>query len=364
VACTNLNSRHEKLFPETRRVLYEGVDVIYFNTYRLFPLGLHSFGLFVPPGIARFFQQELRNYDVVHFDSFRTFVVLVGTHYCRKYDIPYVIQGRGTMRRIYSSLLAKGTYDLLFGRRILDGCALFMASSSREVSDYKAVMMPDQEVVVIPNGINAAEYARLPQRGGFRQRHGIPEGKVVTYLGRVHRSKGIDHLVRAFASSRFRRASRLLIVGPDDGYKETLASLAQELGLAGSVTFVDALEGEEKLQAYVDADVVVYAGRLEGESFGMVPFEAAMCGVPTITSEGSACAELLSSFGAGFVVPYGDAPKLAQAIDAILENEPQATQRVLAASEKIREELSWEKVAHLYEEAYSSVVNAQGAGHD
>jgi glycosyltransferase involved in cell wall biosynthesis len=364
VACTNIASKHEKLFRETRRVLYEGVDVIYFNTYRLMPLGLHSLGLFVSPPAVGFFQRELRNYDVVHFDGFRSFVTLVGAYYCRKYKIPYVIQGRGTMRPIYTSLLAKHTYDWLVGGRILDGCALFIASSSREVSDYHGYAKRGQKVVVIPNGINAVEYAKLPERGAFRQRHGIAEPKVVTYLGRVHPSKGIEHLVRAFACSRFRRGSRLAIVGPDEGYRIKLEGLARELGVTDSVTFVGPLRGEQKREAYVDADVVVYAGRLEGESFGMVPFEAAMCGVPTITSEGSPCAQLLGSFGAGFAVPYGDAPKLAEAIDAILENGQQAAQRVLAAREKIKEQLSWEKVAQQYEEAYSSVVCAQGVGRD
>jgi glycosyltransferase involved in cell wall biosynthesis len=360
VVCTNLASKHEKLFPETRRVLYEGVEVIYFNTYKLFPLGLHSFGLFVPPGVVGFFQRELRNYDVAHFDGSRSFVGLVGAYYCRKYKIPYVIQARGTMRAIYSSLLAKHIYDVLFGGHILGGCALFIASSSREVGDYKGFSRACQKVVVIPNGINIAEYANLPERGAFRRRHGISERKLVTYLGRVHRSKGIEHLLRAFASSRFRGESRLAIVGPDDGYRETLVGLAQELGLAGSVTFIDTLGGEQKLQAYVDADVVAYAGRLEGESFGMVPFEAAMCGVPTITSEGSACGEILTRFGAGFVAPYGDAPKLAQAIDAILENGQHAAQKVLAAREKIKEQLSWEQIARGYEEAYHSVLRAPG----
>jgi glycosyltransferase involved in cell wall biosynthesis len=364
VACTNIASKHEKLFRETRRVLYEGVDVIYFNTYRLMPLGLHSLGLFVSPPAVGFFQRELRNYDVVHFDGFRSFVTLVGAYYSRKYKIPYVIQGRGTMRPIYTSLLAKHAYDWLVGRRILDGCALFIASSSREVSDYYGYAKRGQKVVVIPNGINAVEYAKLPERGAFRQRHGIAEPKVVTYLGRVHPSKGIGHLVRAFASSRFRRGSRLAIVGPDEGYRTKLEGLARELGVTDSVTFVGPLRGEQKREAYVDADVVVYAGRLEGESFGMVPFEAAMCGVPTITSEGSPCAQLLGSFGAGFAVPYGDAPKLTEAIDAILENGQQAAQRVLAAREKIKEQLSWEKVAQQYEEAYSSVVCAQGVGRD
>jgi glycosyltransferase involved in cell wall biosynthesis len=360
VVCTNLASKHEKLFPQTRRVLYEGADVIYFNTYWLMSLGLHSLGLFVSPGMVGFFKQELKNYDVVHLEGLRAFDVIAASYFCRKYNVPYVIQGRGAMRPISSSLLAKHTYDLLFGERILWGCALFIASSAREVSDYKGFIKPGLEVVVIPNGINVAEYAKLPEKGGFRRRHGIAEPKVVTYLGRVHAQKGIEHLVRAFSSSRFRGESRLVIIGPDDGYRAKLLALVKQLNLADSVVFTGALEGEQKLEAYVDADVVIYAG--SSESFGMVPFEAAVCGVPTITSEGSACAQLLTSFGAAFVVPYGDAPKLAQAIDGILENGQEAAQRVIGARERIIEQLSWEQIARQYEEAYHSVLRAPGGG--
>lgn len=357
VVCTNLASKHKKLFPETRRVLYEGVDVVYTNTYQLTSLGLHSFGLHIQPGVVGFFKRELKNYDLVHLDGYRASDVMAASYFCRKYNVPYAIQGRGTMKPSHSSLLAKHAYDLLFGRRILDGCSLFIASSAGEVSDYQGFVRPGQRVVVIPNGINVAEYAKLPERGDFRQRHGITESKVIAYVGRLHAQKGIDHLVRAFGSSTFRHQSRLVIVGPDDGYKAKLFALVKQLNLMDCVTFIEALGGEQKLQAYVDSDVVVYPG--SSESFGMVPFEAAMCGVPAIITEGSACGQLLTSFGAGFVVPYGDAPKLAAAIDGILENGQEAAQKVRAAREKIKEQLSWEKVARQYEEAYSSVLRAR-----
>jgi glycosyltransferase involved in cell wall biosynthesis len=360
VACTNLASRREKLFPETRRLLYEGVEVIYFNTYRLIPLGLHSFGLTVPPGMVSFFKREIKDYDVLHMDGHRGLDCLVGAYYCRKHKVPYVIQERGGMKPAHSSLLAKHTYDWLFGRRILDGCSLFIASSTAEVSDYKGFVKPGQKVVVIPNGLNIAEYAKLPEKGIFRRQHGIGEPKVVTYLGRLHAQKGIDHLVRAFAGSRFRGESRLAIIGPDDGYRENLLALAKQLKLTNSVVFIGPLEGERKLQAFVDSDVVVYAG--SSESFGMVPFEAALCGVPTITAEGSACGEILSGLGAGFVVPYGDAARLAQAIDAILGHGQQAAQKVSAVRGKIKEQLSWEQIARQYEEAYQSARSAPRGG--
>ena len=261
------------------------------------------------------------------------------------------------MRAFQSSLLAKHVFDLLLGRSLLDGCASFIASSEREVSDYQGFARRGQKVNVIPNGLDFAEYANLPPKGLFRQRHRIVEPRLITYLGRVHPQKGIDHLLRAFAGSRLRCGSRLAVIGPDDGGQASLEALAQQLRLRDSVTFVGALEREEKLQAYVDSDVVVYVG--SSESFGMVPFEAAMCGVPTVTSEGSACGQLLTGYGAAFVAPYGDALKLAGVIDGILDKTPEAVQKVIAARELIKDDLCWEKIAQRYETVYESASRCQ-----
>jgi glycosyltransferase involved in cell wall biosynthesis len=352
VLCTNLASKNQKLFPETRRVPYEGVDVLYLNAQRLIPLGAHSFGLFITLDLGSFLKRELKNYDVVHLDGYRSYIALVAAYYCRKFGIPHVMQGRGAMRVFQSSLLAKHVFDLLLGRSLLDGCASFIASSEQEVSDFQGFARRGQKVNVIPNGLNFAEYANLPPRGLFRQRNRIVEPRLITYLGRLHSQKGIDHLLRAFAGSRFRDESRLAVIGPDDGCRASLEALAQQLGIRDSVTFVGVLESEEKLQAYVDSDVVVYAG--SSESFGMVPFEAAMCGVPAVTAEGSACGQLLTAYGAGFVVPYGDASKLAEVMDGILDNTPAAVQKVIAARVRIKDDLCWEKIAQRYETAYES----------
>ncbi len=355
VCCTNLAARNEKLFPETKRISRDGVDVIYFNTHNLFPLGRNSFGLFVCPELPAFCRRELRNYDIVHMDGYRDFPVLITSHYCRRYGIPYLIQARNSMPLAYGGISAKRAYDRLFGGRILGKCALFIASSAAEELDYRAIIPPGSRIRYIPNGLDVDDYARLPERGAFRRRYEVGERTLITYVGRLHAVKGIDHLIRGFAIAQCRRKSRLAIVGPDDGSKGMLLELARQLGLIDSVIFVDTLEGEEKLQAYVDSDLVVYAAQFE--SFGLVGLEATMCGIPVITARKTGCGQLMETLGADFTVDYGDTQQMADAMDYVLTHSEVVAPRVRAAREKLKSEFSWTHIARQYEDAYRSIVH-------
>jgi len=354
VVCTNLASKDEKLFPDTRRVDYEGVHVIYFNTHRLFPLGLHSFGLTISPGMFRFCRKELMNFDVIHTDGYRDLPSALACHFGSTYGIPVIMQPRGTMPVAVSSFAVKRAFDWLLGRRMLSSSTLLIASSRQEVTGFNGIVPAEKKVVRIYNGIDFDAFADLPERGHFRCRNAIGSQKLITYLGRVHEQKGIDVLIRAVSFAKCRRGSRLAIIGPDDGFGSRLVALTRELGLQDSVTFVPPLAGREKLEAYVDSDVVVYAS--QSESFGLVPFEATMCGVPSISSENSPCAEILGPLGVGFQVPYGDFRKLAATIDKILETRAQVIPRVQAAAVKLQEILSWEEIARQYEDTYLMAV--------
>lgn len=354
VVCTNLASRNEKLFSGTQRAVWDGVEVIYFNTLKLFPLGLHSFGLFVSPEMLRFFREELPHFDVVHIDGYRDFPSLVASHYCRKLGIPYAIQPRGSMAITSSSVIAKRAFDFALGKSMLRNSALVIASSPQEEASFGKIVPDGKEIQRINDGLAVDDFAELPEKGIFRHTHGILQKYLLTYVGRLHHQKRIDILIRAMANLRHRPETHLAIVGPDDGDKKRLRQLAAKLGLSDSITFCDALHGQAKLSAYVDSDAVVYV--TPSESFGMVPMEATMCGVPAISTEGSPCGNLLTSFGAGFLAPYGDPGKLASVIDRVLDDPLAAAHRSQGAANQIRSVLSWEAITRKYESAYQRAI--------
>jgi glycosyltransferase involved in cell wall biosynthesis len=361
VWCGNLADKSSKLFCNTRRSRFESVEVVYFNTHKLFPLGMGSFGLFFWPDLISFCRKQIATFDMVHLDGYRDFPTLIASYFCRRGDVPYAIQARGTMKVLFNSVAAKRMYDRLFGRTILQQGSLFVASSSKEMEDYTAVLGQDPRIRKIYNGVPAESLAELPPYGEFRMRHGWSGQLLITYLGRVHPSKGIEVLLRAFAAIRNRPGARLALIGPDEGFGSHLMALAAELGIPSAVTLLGALSGRDKLAAYVDSDLVVYATR--SESFGMVPLESVMCGTPVIISTECGVRELLEPLGVAGVVPYGDVAALAAQIDAWADVRERMGGVLAEARELLGRVLSWDKVAQEYEQAYLSARASAGSRH-
>src|SRR5205823_5295362 len=129
---------------------------------------------------------------------------------------------------------------------------------------------------------------------------------------------GIETLVRAFRQLRETRDDAVLVlVGPDDGYQGRIEQLIKHLGVAKSVVITGLITMPEKLSVYTDSSLVVYPG--EHEVFGLVPFEALLCGKPVIVSNDSGCGEIITRQRAGLVVPPHDPQALAEAIEQGLD---------------------------------------------
>lgn len=116
------------------------------------------------------------------------------------------------------------------------------ALSKKEVEQYKAMGVPDDKITVIPNGIDLSEYEDLPPRGKFRAKYGISEDrKIILYLGRIHKIKGIDFLIEAYANlvkNKFNDAL-LVIAGPDDGCLRKLQALIKALRIEDNVLVLE-----------------------------------------------------------------------------------------------------------------------------
>jgi glycosyltransferase involved in cell wall biosynthesis len=78
----------------------------------------------------------------------------------------------------------------------------------------------------------------------------------------------------------------------------------EKLHLNENILVTGLLSENEKIEALVDADVLVYPGILE--IFGLVPFEAIMCGTPVIVADDCGCGEVIREADCGYLVKYGD----------------------------------------------------------
>lgn len=322
----------------------------------LLPTAFSRWGFYVTPVLIRWARQHLRKFDVIHLHNVRTFQNLIVSAFARRYGIPYVLSAHGSLPVIVQRKVAKRVYDLLFGRRLIAGASRLIAVSPVEMEQYAAWGVDPDRIAMIPNGLDLDDFSHLPPRGEFRRRLGIPDSvKIVLFLGRLHRVKGLTHLIQAFAWLRTRLGDCILVIaGPDDGELARLRTLANGLGLREQVMFVGPVYGEEKLAAYVDADVL--ASPAAYEIFGLVPFEALMCGTPVVVADGCGSGHLVRRAQAGCVVPYGDVEALGEALLKMVTDGKEANKMIQAGQEYIREHLDWQAILNRLEEVYIAVV--------
>ncbi len=116
-----------------------------------------------------------------------------------KDGVPYILQAHGSIP-IFGRKKRKLLFNAFFGNRILKNASRVIALSRVEKVHFERIGIPDYKIVIVPNGIDLFEYSNLGTLGSFKNKYKIgDERKIVLYIGRIHETKRIDLLIRAFA---------------------------------------------------------------------------------------------------------------------------------------------------------------------
>jgi glycosyltransferase involved in cell wall biosynthesis len=344
------NSRIEiKDFPS----YFDGLEVYYFKN--LSNSLAWNQQLFISSGMLKHLKNHVINSDIVHLNMYRTFQNVAAHYYCKKYGIPYVISARGSIPRIVRKVRLKQIYDVLWGKRILNDAQKVIGISKMEHPQYSAFGVSSDNISTIYNGIDIENYDVLPPRGKFISAHNLHGKKIILYLGRINARKGLDFLVKSFSNiAAYRNDFILIIAGPDDGYQQKLESLISSLGISDKVKFCGYMGYPEKIEAYVDAEIVVYPSFLE--YFGLVPFEALLCNTPAVVTKESGCGEIIADMDIGYYVDYNDINGLSEVMTKIIENPTEAKNKAMSGRVYVQNNLYWDKVAQQTEKVYSLAI--------
>lgn len=160
---------------------------------------------------------------------------------------------------------------------------------------------------------NTAQSAEATEPASATDRAAIAAlGPYLVSVGRLVGIKGFDTVLRAFAAAHLPAGWRLAIVG-DGPLRAGLETLAASLGIAGRVTFagyrVPLLPWIEGARGFVYGS--------HGEGFARVVHEALLAGVPVAATTAPGVGEVLLDGALGRVLPPGDVPALARAMEDI-----------------------------------------------
>jgi len=354
---TALDSKHDS---DRREERVDGYRVVYFGRTLKSLCYSGVFGqLNLSPDMMKAVKQDLKRFDIVHVHSWQQFPDILVHHYATKYAAPYVLQAHGSIPRArvhgITRKKLRWTYDVLFGCRVLRDASKVVALSQAEAEQYRRVGVPHKKIVLVPNGIDLSEYADLPSKGAFKKKFGVGENKkIMLYLGRIHKTKGIDILINAHAHLTKKANSDdliLAIAGPDDGYLAEAMSLVESSGTFGSVLFTGSLDNKGKLEAMIDASLFVTPSFY---GFPMAFLEACAVGIPIITTTLGDTLEWING-SVGYVTSptYRDVAKAAQIVLSDVELAQKFTRN---CREIARTVFSAEKVVGRLECLYKEVV--------
>ena len=338
---------HRKMDHVDNLIIIDGIAVHYFSYI------MHHYTFFITPGIMPFMRKNIKDFDIIHLHDSRCFQGIVARHYAKKYNIPYVLQAHGSVLPIFQKQQLKKIFDLFFGYKILKDASKVIALTRTEAEQYKQMGVEENKIETVPNGIDLAEYENLPKRGEFRRKYGIRDNeKIILYLGRIHRTKGIDLLVRAFSeTSKEIDNIRLVLVGPDDGYRWAFEELIQVLKVGDKILFTGFVSNEEKMAALIDADVFVTPSF---SGFPVTFLETCACGTPIITTNNGDELDWVDG-KVGYVVGYNK-DQLRDAIIKVLSDEGLRRRFGQMGRRSVRGKFSWDKVVRKVEEVYEGVI--------
>jgi glycosyltransferase involved in cell wall biosynthesis len=309
------------------------------------------------PKLAKAVAQETSKFDLVHIHELWSHPHLSAYRAAKKAKKPYVISVHGGLEpwAINHKALKKKVYSVLCQRRILQKAGALHAITDEETKHIRAFGV-DNEILMIPNGINPEEFQNLPSRWELEQLYPRLAGKlVVLFLGRLHPIKGLDILARAFGKiARGRDDLCLLVVGPDSaGYQAEVVKILETDGVLDKVVFAGMLSGHEKLAALGGADVCVIPSYSEVRS--IVALEAMASGLPVIITRQCHFPEAADA-KAGLVIEP-EVNQLAAALEKLL-NEPTLRQEMGSNGRRlVAEKFTWDKVADQMIKMYEEVLD-------
>ncbi len=213
---------------------------------------------------------------------------------------------------------------------------------------------PEENVVVLPPGIDPRVY-RPGLSSASIQRHGI-SGRILLYVGRVERGRGLDVLIQAFAKTVGQRDDwSLVIAGEGSARAETRASI-DRMGIGSRVQWLGRVR-EEELPGLFSVSTLLAVPALDDVVRGKNIMRAMACGLPVLASDRPSLRALVEPETSGLLVPAGDVAAWTEALRRASMS-PDARRRWGRRGREIAESrFSWTHVARTFE---SLILHARG----
>ncbi|HZQ89654.1 MAG TPA: glycosyltransferase family 4 protein [Gaiellaceae bacterium] len=181
-----------------------------------------------------------------------------------------------------------------------------------------------------------------------------PSGRAnrIVFAGRHEQRKGLHVLLRAWPEIRRRSGVELRVIGADP---LRVRLLMRRLGVSEEGVVVLGFLDQETFTAELLAAKALVAPSLGAESFGMVLTRALACAMPVVASDITGYRDVMTP-ETSVAFPPGDERALADAVVALLADEPRRERMGAAGRDLAQSRYEWDSIAARLVEIYEAAA--------
>jgi glycosyltransferase involved in cell wall biosynthesis len=230
-----------------------------------------------------------------------------------------------------------------------------VVSISRFTTRAITSLEPSTKIVEIQNGVDLSPFENpVPRPPGLDPR--IRAGQYVLFLGRLHRRKGVDILLEAWAASRAKTDSGMMLAIAGDGSeRDALSIQARQLRILASVCFLGRVANARKTWLLQNARCGCMPSR-DWEAFPLAVMEAFAAGKPMIGSRIRGLEDLITHGRTGWLVAPESPVELAAALHEMWVDE-RSLQRYGANARHTALDHGWPSIAARHLALYQTLTS-------
>ena len=225
-------------------------------------------------------------------------------------NTPYVVFTHGMLDPYFKHAfplkhIKKWLYWLPAEYWVLRGAyrVLFTSAAEKRLAE-QSFWLNHWDPFVVPYGASGPTGDPEEQKEAFFAKcPAVRNRRYLLFLGRIHRKKGCDLLIDAFAKVAVDDPDLdLVMAGPDQQrWSESLKGVAERAGIANRVHWPGMLTGNVKWGAFLGAEAFILPSHQE--NFGIAVAEALACGKPVLLADKVNIADDIAKDRAGLVEP-------------------------------------------------------------
>ena len=219
----------------------------------------------------------------------------------------------------------------------------------------RVFQIPDDKMRVIPNGVYPEDFQHSTlETRRIRSNYCAPDEKLLFYVGRVVREKGLGVLLEAFLRVLAVEPKIKLVIAGKGPYLEELQHRAYQLGIFNRLYFTGYIDDNTRNALYKAADIAVFPSLYE--PFGIVALEGMAAGTPIVVSDTGGMADIVHHGENGLKAYCNNPVSLADNIIWILQHPEHAREMKIQALADVRDIYNWSGIAAQTAQVYQEIL--------